>query len=343
MEKELQLCFDIYAERVYQSGRYFHGDLQIISREFKAHLWAIIEKYLEENASDKNVIRIFNSLHGNDLYLAFACAKHSPQAWDRFTNRYRRYIYNLASLVSPVKSMASELAENIFADLFLPDCSGRSRIASYDGRSSLETWLRVIICNRAINERARKSNNMAQLDDLCEKADEEAVRGIEMALRSSRYQSLIRDSLEHACGELTSRERLLLLLRYENGLRLGQIGRLFGIHQASITRQLGRVQAKIRQSFESTLMYKYKLGQAAIDECLSEIAENPAYSILAPIKNHQKRSDDIDCTHRLGEKHAGAESEAIDEAGLDRRLDCCSRFNSRDTDYEEHAFWLERD
>jgi RNA polymerase sigma-70 factor (ECF subfamily) len=287
MEKELQLCFDIYAERVYQSGCYFHGDLQIISREFKAHLWAIIEKYLEENASDKNVIHVINSLHGNDLYLAFACAKHSPQAWDRFTNSYRRYICNLATFVSPVKSLAYELAENIFADLFLPDRSGRSRIASYDGRSSLATWLRVIICHRAINEHARKFNNMAQLDDQCEKADEEAVRSIEMALRSSRYRSLIRDSLEHACGELTDRERLLLLLRYEKGLHLGQIGCLFGRHQATITRQLGRVQAKIRQAFESTLIHKYKLGQAAIDECLSEIAENPAYSILALIKDHQ--------------------------------------------------------
>jgi hypothetical protein len=43
---------------------------------------------------------------------------------------------------------------------------------------------------RAINGRARKFNNMTQLDDLCEKADGEAVRVIEMALRSSRYQSL---------------------------------------------------------------------------------------------------------------------------------------------------------
>jgi RNA polymerase sigma-70 factor len=294
MEKELQLCFDIYAERVYQNGYYFHGDLQVISREFKAHLRAIIEKCLGENATDNNVIRVINSLHGDDLYLAFACAKHSPQAWERFSNSYRRYINDLAAFVSPVKSVASELAESIFADLFLPDRSGRSRIASYDGRSSLATWLRTIICHRAINERARKFNNMTQLDELCEKVDGEAVRSIEMALRTSRYQSLIRDSLEHACGELTHRERLLLLLRYENGLQLGQIGGLFGLHQANITRQLGRVQAKIRQSFESTLIHKYKLGQAAIDECLSEIAENPAYSILDLIKNYQRGNDCID-------------------------------------------------
>src|SRR5215813_10829623 len=164
MEKELQICFDIYAERVYQNGYHFHGDLQIISGEFKAHLWTIIEKYLGENATGNNVICVINSLHGDDLYLAFACAQHSPQAWDRFTDSYRRYIYNLAAFISPVKSAAYELAENILADLFLPDRSGRSRIASYDGRSSLATWLRVIICHRSINEQARKFNNMDQLD-----------------------------------------------------------------------------------------------------------------------------------------------------------------------------------
>lgn len=294
MERELQLCFDIYAERVYQNGYYFHGDLQIIFREFKAHLWAIIETYLEENATDNNVIRVIDSLHGDDLYLAFACAQHSPQAWDRFTKSYQRYIYNLAAFVIPTKGLANELAENILADLFLPDRSGRSRIASYGGRSSLATWLRAIICHRAINEQARKFNNMTQLNDLCEKADEEAVRSVEMALRSSRYRSLIRDSLEHACGELTERERSLLLLRYEKGLRLGQIGRLFGLHQTNVTRQLGRVQAKIRKSFEATLIHKYKLGQAAIDECLSEVAESPAYSILALIKKHRWRSDGAD-------------------------------------------------
>jgi RNA polymerase sigma-70 factor len=287
MEKELQVRFDTYAEWIYRNGYYFHGDLQIMPREFKAHLWAIIGKYLEENATSNDIMRVINSLHGNDLYLAFACAKHSPQAWDRFTNSYQNYIYNLTASVTQVKSLAYELAENILADLFLPDRSGRSRIASYNGRSSLATWLRVIICHRAINEQERKFNNMTQLNDLCERADEEALRSIEMAFRSIRYQSMIRDSLKHACGKLTDRERLLLLLRYEKGLRLGQIGRLFGLHQANISRQLVRVQAKIRQSFESSLIHKYKLGQAAIDECLSEIAENPAYSILALIKSHR--------------------------------------------------------
>jgi RNA polymerase sigma-70 factor, ECF subfamily len=285
MTKELQLSIEAFVKRLYRNGYSYHGDLQVGLKEFEVRLWSIVEKSLGENATNDNAVRIVDSLHGNDLYLTLACAQHSSVAWDRFTNIYRKYIHDLTAFVCPVKSMVYELAETILTDLFFPDRSGYSRIASYDGRSPLATWLRAIICHRAINERERKSNGMTQLnDDIFEKADERALLSLEMVLRSSRYQALIKDSLEKACNELTDRERLMLLLRYDNGLQLGQIGSLFGLHQATITRQLERLQAKIRQAVVSILTHKYGLSQAAIDECLTEIIENPGYSLLVLIK-----------------------------------------------------------
>jgi RNA polymerase sigma-70 factor, ECF subfamily len=286
MTEELRLSFEPFVKRLYWNGCSCHGDLQVGLKEFEVKLRSIVEISLGDNATGDDAVRIITSLHGNDLYLAFACAQHSPVAWDRFTNTYRKYIHDLTAFVCPVKSMVYELAETILTDLYLPDRSGYSRIASYDGRSSLATWLRAIICHRAINERERKFNGMTQLnEDIFEKADEIALLSIEIALRSNRYHALIIDSLKQACGELTDRERVMLLLRYDNGLQLGQIGDIFGLHQTTITRQLERVQAKIRQAVVSTLTNKYGLSQAAIDECLAEIVENPEYSILVLIKH----------------------------------------------------------
>jgi RNA polymerase sigma-70 factor, ECF subfamily len=287
MTEELQLSFEASIKRLYRNGYSCHGDLQVGLKEFEVKLRSIVEISLGDNATGDDAVRIITSLHGNDLYLAFACAQHSPVAWDRFISIYRKYTHDLTAFVCPVKSMIYELAETILTDLFLPDRSGYSRIASYDGRSSLATWLRAIICHRAINERERKFNGMTQLnEDIFEKADERALLSIEMVLRSSRYQELIKDSLERACNELTDRERLMLLLRYDNGLQLGQIGCLFGLHQATITRQLERIQTKIRHAVVSTLTHKYGLSQAAIDECMAEIVENPGYSLLVLIKHH---------------------------------------------------------
>jgi RNA polymerase sigma-70 factor, ECF subfamily len=295
MTEELRLSHEVFVKRLYRNGYSFHGDLQVGLKEFEVQLWSIIEKSLGENIASNNAVRILNSLHGNDLYLAFACAQHSPVAWDRFTSIYRKYIHNLTAFVCPVKGLVYELAETILSDLFLPDRSGYSRIASYDGRSSLATWLRAIISYRAINERERKFNGMAQLnDDIFEKVDERALLSIEMALRSSRYRALIIDSLKQVCNKLTDRERLMLLLRYDNCLKLGEIGHLFGLHQATIARQIERVQAKIRQEVVSLLTNKYGLSQAAIDECLAEIVENPGYSLLGLIKHHQPDCGDTE-------------------------------------------------
>jgi RNA polymerase sigma-70 factor, ECF subfamily len=239
VNKELQLYIETCVERLYQSGCSCHGDLQIGLGEFELLLRAKIEKTIGENITSDNNAHTINSLHGDDLYLAFACALHKPIAWERFTNIYRKYIHELTAFVSPVKGLTDELAETIITDLFLPDRSGHSRIASYDGRSSLATWLRVIICHRVINECERKSNSMTSLnDEIFEKADERALPSLEMALRTNRYKSVIKDSLEQACHKLTDRERLMLLLRYDNGLKLGQIGALLGLHQATITRRL---------------------------------------------------------------------------------------------------------
>jgi RNA polymerase sigma-70 factor len=285
MTKELQLSLEPFVERLYWNGYFCHGDLQVGLKEFEVQLWSTVEKASGENVTSDNAVRILNSLHCNDLYLAFGCAHHSSVAWDRFISIYRKYIHDLTAFVCPVKSMVYELAETVLTDLFLPDRSGYSRIASYNGRSSLATWLRPIISHRVINERERKFNGMTQLDDIFEKADERAWLGVEMELRSSRYRELIIASLKKSCNELTDRERLMLLLRYDNGLQLGQIGHLFGLHQTTITRQLERVQAKIRQVVVSVLTHKYGLSQAAIDECLAEIVENPGYSILVLIKS----------------------------------------------------------
>jgi RNA polymerase sigma-70 factor len=295
MTEELQLSFEAFVKRLYRNGYSCHGDLQVGLKEFEVKLRSIAEISIGENTAGDNAVRIIDSLHGNDLYLAFACAQHSPVAWDRFTSIYRKYIHDLTAFVCPVKSIVYELGETILTDLFLPDSSGYSRIASYDGRSSLATWLRAIISHRAINERERKFNGMTQLnEDIFEKADESALLSMEMVLRSSRYQVLIKDSLEKACNELTNRERLMLLLRYDNGLQLGKIGCLFGLHQSTITRQLERVQTKIRNAVVLILAHKYGLSQAAIDECMTEIVENPGYSLLGLIKHHHPVYGNID-------------------------------------------------
>jgi hypothetical protein len=101
--------------------------------------------YLELPAGEDTLLRFVDSLHVVDLYLACGCLLRTPAAWNRFTARFRDYITRLAAGVTASQDSSLELTDSIIIDLFLPDRSGRSRIGSYGGRSSLATWLRVLV------------------------------------------------------------------------------------------------------------------------------------------------------------------------------------------------------
>jgi RNA polymerase sigma-70 factor (ECF subfamily) len=271
-------------EQAYSDGYGVHGDLALEAEVFAEHLTAIAAKHLGPGVPRAVTLSFIDSLHTCDVYLAAACAQHSAAAWSRFMTLYQKYLKDIALSVSPNSDAAGELADSVLVELFLSDRSGHSRIASYHGRSSLATWLRVIVCHRAINERERKDNSLERIESIIAVAVMPGVRNLEAVFRSLRYEDMIEDSLRKSCNCLTDRERLLLLLRYDEELQVSQIARLLGVCPSTVTRQLERVQGKLRENVVSTLASTHNLQQDAIEECLVDLLDNPSHSILALIK-----------------------------------------------------------
>jgi RNA polymerase sigma-70 factor len=284
MSRSAKPRLDELLRQAYADAYSYHGDLGLEADQFAAYLIAIVEKDFRPAVPRSAALSFIDSLHTCDLYLAAACAQHNAAAWSSFMRLYQKYLNDIALSVSPNCDAASELAGSVLVDMFLPDRSGQSRIASYHGRSSLATWLRVIVCHRAINERELKYNSLERIESIPEVAETAEVRNIEAVLRAVRYEEMIRDSLRGGCKCLSDRERLLLLLRYDEELQVSQIARLLGVCPSTVTRQLERVQGKLRENVVSTLATKYKLQQAAIQECVTDLLDNPAHSILALIK-----------------------------------------------------------
>src|SRR6185503_3396397 len=116
--------------------------------------------------------------------------------------------------------------------------SGQSRIASFDGRQSLATWLRVIVSRRAINRKALKWNSFENLDRPTNLTDNASLAKIDAALRRGRYEAVAEDCFREACACLTARERLIVLLRYDEGLRLVEIAKCLALHRSMVIRNL---------------------------------------------------------------------------------------------------------
>ena len=277
----------------YSDGQTRYGDLGLKLPFYMQRIYAIVQKHLGASPVEQRALDFAKTLHGPDLYLATACAQHSlgasnsgtgdhtidtSIAWKTLEKTYKGFICDLVHFFYSTSFAAQDLADSILAELFLPDRSGASRISSYDGRSSLSTWLRVVVCNRAINAR-RCSSTVKSTEIQSEIPDEPALQSIEMTLRARRYSEVLGDALELACRRLTPRERLVLLWRYEDGLQLGQIARLLDIHQSNVTRQLERMQGKLRDEVVAILSNKHGLSLPAIKECIEDIVENPRHGI----------------------------------------------------------------
>ncbi|MEK6289061.1 MAG: sigma-70 family RNA polymerase sigma factor [Acidobacteriota bacterium] len=284
MTSSPEVVLSSLAAQAFSNGYAVHGEVDLQFEVFESYLYVAIEKHLGSNAPASTLLSFVRTLRTTDLYLALACAQPTESAWRRFINAYQKYINDVARFVSPTDEVARELADNLLSDLILPDGSGRSRIASFDGRQSLATWLRVVISRRAINYHLPKWSSFERSDHPAEVADKASLGRIEAALRNNRYAVILSESFKLASESLTDRERLMLLLRYEEGLRLVEIAKVLGVHASGITRQFQHIHLKLKKKIISVLAVKHHLGPEAIKECLLDVMENPAHSLLVFLK-----------------------------------------------------------
>jgi DNA-directed RNA polymerase specialized sigma subunit len=132
-----------------------------------------------------------------------------------------------------------------------------------------------------------KWNSWERIEQLSDVADVGAITRIEAALRASRYEAILEDCFALASECLTDQERLILLWRYDDELRVFEIARALDVHPTGITRQLQKIHLKLQKKIISVLTLKYHLGPAAIKECLVDLLNNPRHSLLVFLKRRR--------------------------------------------------------
>ena len=107
------------------------------------------------NAASEIAVRNFlATLRLEELVLARACAAGDNRAWEVFLNRYRATLYESAYKIAKEESAARALADSLYAALYGVDAKGQqrtSKLRSYQGRGSLQGWLRTVVAQEYVN------------------------------------------------------------------------------------------------------------------------------------------------------------------------------------------------
>ncbi|MCU1306648.1 MAG: sigma-24, subfamily [Acidobacteriaceae bacterium] len=188
----------------------------------------------------------YRSLRLEELALARGCSLGDDGAWEVFLTRYREKLYDSARYITREDSSARELADSIYADLFVTstrDGQRVSKLSSYTGRGSLEGWLRTVLAQEWVN-RYRKRKREVSLE-------EESEAGAQFAAPAPSDDKQVRPPVviatDAALAALSSQDRFILASYYLDKRTLAEIARTLRVHESTISRKVEKLGKSVRK------------------------------------------------------------------------------------------------
>jgi RNA polymerase sigma-70 factor len=218
----------------------------------------------------KDAVIFLGSIHAADLALALGCRDGDADAWRRLVSTYRTPVDAFARAVLGNSSRASEIADSLWADLYglrSSDGDRRSPLEHYGGRSSLMSWMRVVV-TRLEADQWRATRRMEPLDDDRERNSSLTVNGTDSPDPDrAKLLAALERSISAALNQLSPDDRLRLSYYYVQDLTLAQTAALLGEHESSASRNLARARTAIRDCVTRTLRREYHFSEDQIDQC----------------------------------------------------------------------------
>ena len=268
-------------------------DNRSLTRDYLVtRIGASVEKYLlrdDPNASGGNVSKFIDELQADDLCLIIACERGDEKAWSELVERFTPAVRSAARSASSSEDAAEDLAQSIWAELYglrtRSDGRPASKLAYYSGRGSLAGWLRAVVAQLAVDT-YRKQSKLVQTDedaDLDRLAQEVHVGEGQPALAgmqnpeesmSNRFaRSELQQALSKSVQELTAEDRLLVKLYYFDNLRLREAGAVLGVHEATASRRLTRIQTELRTRVSEILVGERGWTKAEAERSFAEVGQ----------------------------------------------------------------------
>ena len=240
---------------------------------FARALWQSFERRFGADArpvTRAEAATFLDSLHAADLALAIGCRDGDADAWRHLVATYRAPIDAFARAVLGNSSRAGEIADSLWADLYgLRGADGdrRSPLAHYGGRSSLMSWLRVVV-TRLEADQWRATRRMEPLHEDRDGNSSGVADGTAPPDPDrARLLAALERSLNEALKALSPDDRLRLSYYYVQNLTLAQTAALIGEHESSASRNIARARTAIRDHVTRTLRREYHFSDDQIGQC----------------------------------------------------------------------------
>ena len=167
-------------------------------------------------------------LEETERELVEACQRGEREAFRALFERHKGKVYSIALRYSGDAETAMDIAQETFLKLF-------SCIGSFRGASSFESWLYRLVVNSCLDQKRKTRRLMplvGELLDVLQAPGESMVEEVARAELGGRVRS--------AVGSLPADQRIVIVLRYTQGLSYDEIAEILGCSVGTIASRLSR-------------------------------------------------------------------------------------------------------
>jgi RNA polymerase sigma-70 factor (ECF subfamily) len=258
--------------------------------ELRPRVESALRKYIfndNPDAGRTDIKQFVDDIRADDICLIIACERGDEKAWEHLVANFDATVKSAARKVSANNEDAEDLASSIWAELYglRQDAEGnkKSKLAYYSGRGSLAGWLRAVVAQLAVDV-FRKQSRLVQteedtdLERLARVAEgQPIVAGVpnpEESISNRFAQTDMQQALHQSVQELPAEDRLLVKLYYFDNLRLREAGAVLGVHEATASRRLTRIQTDLRKRVTKILVDERGWTQAETERSFAEVAQH---------------------------------------------------------------------
>jgi len=166
-------------------------------------------------------------LDTNHADLVAACRRGERDAFRELFEAYKDKVYSIALRFSGDEALAMDIAQDVFLKLF-------STIGDFRGDAAFSTWVYRLVVNRCLDHRRRAWRLIPIADDLLAVLRAPAD-SLDRMLHSEMRQR-VRAAVERLAPEL----RMVVVLRYTEGLSYEEMSEVLGVAIGTVASRLNR-------------------------------------------------------------------------------------------------------
>ena len=167
-------------------------------------------------------------LDGKDHEVIEGCQRGDHEAFRALFETHKDKVYSIALRYSGDHAAAMDIAQEAFLKLL-------SRIQTFRGESSFESWLYRLVVNSCLDYRRRGRRLIAAVENVLDAMRSPGETVLEDLLRAE-----FQEGVQQVIGKLSPEQRIVVILRYTEDLSYEQIAEVLGCSRGTVASRLNR-------------------------------------------------------------------------------------------------------